>query len=108
MTNLGDLLRGAGFEDKGTAPEPATPEAKQQAVFGPKIVVRKSRKGRGGKTVTEVQGVLSDRAGQAKALKKSLGVGAHVDGELLIVQGDQVDRVCRWLETQGVKKVVRG
>jgi translation initiation factor 1 len=70
--------------------------------------VRATRKGRGGKTVTEVQGVTDARDQVAKKLKKTLGVGARVEEELIVVQGDQRDRLVKWLEAQGVRKVVRG
>ena len=108
-TNLGDLLRAQGFEASG-APEPAVEEEPIDpgALFAPKVVVRISRKGRGGKTVTEVQGVLRDHKKLAKKLKKSLGTGARVEDDQLVVQGDQRDRVVAWLEREGAKRIVRG
>ena len=104
-TNLGDLLKARGFEASGNGPEPEPVD--EGALFAPKVVVRVTRKGRGGKTVTVIQGVLRDHASTAKTLKKTLGTGARVEGEEIVVQGDQRDRVADWLEAQGVKKVVR-
>jgi translation initiation factor 1 len=111
-TNLGDLLRAKGLSASATAnDEPETTPAdapSTKSPYGPKVVVRATRKGRGGKTVTEVQGVVHDRESIAKKLKKTLGVGARVEDELIVVQGDQCERIASWLGKQGVKKVVRG
>lgn len=107
-TNLGDLLRAKGFAatpGKPDAPAPTTPTAAEPA-FAAKVVVRRSKKGRGGKTVTEVQGITAGAEAVAKGWKKMLGVGARVEDDLVVVQGDQRDRIAKWLEGQGVKKVV--
>ena len=72
-------------------------------------MVRISRKGRRGKTVTLVDKLPEPlRAETAKALRKALGCGATVDGESVVVQGSQVDRVVAWLGAQGVREVRRG
>ena len=56
--------------------------------------VRKERKGRGGKTVTLVEGAApKDREALAAQIKKALGTGARVEGEAVVVQGDLVERV---------------
>ncbi|MEZ4317632.1 MAG: translation initiation factor [Myxococcota bacterium] len=106
-TNLGDLLKKAGFEAsaRGAEPEPAAvPEAGVQ--FGPKVVLRATKRGRGGKTVTEIQGVLTSLDALARDLRTQLGVGAKPEGELIIVQGDQRTRLAALLEARGAKKVV--
>ncbi|MCA9570843.1 MAG: translation initiation factor [Myxococcales bacterium] len=110
MGSFGDLLRAKGFEHSGAPDTPPEPEPPPEpgARFAHRVVVRVSRKGRGGKTVTEIQGVLLERDETAKALKKALGVGAREEDELVVVQGDQRERVAAWLEQQGAKKVVRG
>ena len=109
-TNLGDLLAKAGLKGSGK-PEPEPEEvapASEAVSYAPKVVVRMMRKGRGGKTVTLVQGVSSGRDEVLQQLKQELGVGARVEEEDLVLQGDQVERVARWLESRGVGKVVRG
>ena len=69
-------------------------------------VVRVSRetKGRGGKAVSVVKGVLVDAAGLAelgKKLKNACGSGGSgKDGEIE-VQGDHCDRVVELLKAQG-------
>lgn len=81
-----------------------------------KAVVRRERKGRGGKTVTLVEGLpdLGD-AGFAQLLtrlRKALGCGASSEateaGPVLVLQGDQGERACAFLQGLGVKRVVRG
>lgn len=87
------------------APKPPPPVAPARAV------VRLERKGRGGKEATVVEKLALPSAELerwADALKRSLGCGGGVEGEALVVQGDQRERVARWLEARGVRKVVRG
>lgn len=69
-------------------------------------VVRVSRetKGRGGKAVTLVKGVLRDEAGLAalgKQLKAACGSGGTVKDGVIEIQGDHVDRVMAALKAQG-------
>jgi translation initiation factor 1 len=69
------------------------------------------RKGRGGKEATVIEKLGLDAkglAGWAEALKRSLGCGGGVEGDAIVVQGDQRDRVVRWLEAKGVRKVSVG
>jgi translation initiation factor 1 len=89
------------------AAEPPTPP---NALAG-KIVVSKSRKGRGGRTVTIVAGIRGDDVARdtlCRELKKALGCGASIEGDKLIVSGDISDRIAEWLEKRGAKKVIRG
>jgi translation initiation factor 1 len=86
-----------------TATEKATKE------FLEKVVVRHERKGHGGKTVTVVSGIApAARETLCGALKKSLGCGARVDGDDVVLQGELVDRAITFLQARGARKVVRG
>lgn len=107
--NLGDLLKAAGLAASPQSEAPAEPSAPDAAgvSFGAKVVLRATRAGRGGKTVTEIQGVLSGHDALARELKKQLGLGVKVEGELLVAQGDQRDRLEKILTARGVKKIVR-
>ncbi len=73
----------------------------------PRVTFQYERKGHGGKEVTVVRG-LGD-AGQEEqmnilqALKKSLGVGAWFEDNLLLVQGDQAARLAKWFTAAGYK-----
>jgi len=110
-TNLGDLLKGAGLkaseasEVEGTE-RPTEPDADSGPAFAAKVHVRFTRKGRGGKTVTLVSGVLH-RDRLVRLLRRELGLGARLDGHDLVINGNQVERVARWLESQGAARVVR-
>ena len=97
----------------GPAPSPvatASPAAAPNP-YGGKVVVSRSRKGRGGRTVTVVSGLRGGASvldAHCRDLKKALGCGASVEGETIVVSGDLIDRVKKWLEDAGAKKVIVG
>lgn len=69
-------------------------------------IVRVSRetKGRGGKAVTVVKGVLLDAAALSelgKQLKAACGTGGTVKDGVIEVQGDHCERVMQLLKAQG-------
>lgn len=91
-------------EEKEAAPPEASPLAG-------KIVVSKSRKGRGGKTVTLVTGLSGSsdaRRELARQLGKALGCGASVEDDAIVVQGEQTARIKHVLESKGAKRVIVG
>ena len=113
-TSLGDLLK-AKLGDLGplpagpaAAPAAAAPSAPglPLAKVG-KLVVAREKKGRGGKTVTLVSGLGPLADGTAGTLKKFLGCGATLEDDVIVLQGDQVQRTAAWLESQGAKRVSR-
>jgi translation initiation factor 1 len=74
-------------------------------------VVRRERKGHGGKTATVIAGLAlpaSELERVARALRRGLGCGAGVAGEQVVVQGDQSERVRAWLASRGARRVVAG
>jgi translation initiation factor 1 len=78
-------------------------------LFGEKVVVRFTRKGHGGKTVTVVTGVLPHaQEALCTEMKKALGCGARVEDGAIVLQGDLVDRACAFLEKKSAPKIVRG
>lgn len=88
--------------DSGTAPSQRAPA---------RAVVRLERKGRGGKEATVVEKLglpPAELARWADALKRALGCGGGVEGDAIAVQGDQRERVAKWLEGKGVARVIRG
>ena len=88
------------------APEASAREA--GSVFIGKVVVRREKKGRGGKTVTRVSGIArAHRAALADRLKKALGCGAILEGDDVVLLGSLVDRAADWLEAEGAPRVVR-
>ncbi|MCB9681062.1 MAG: translation initiation factor [Alphaproteobacteria bacterium] len=117
-SSLGDLFGALGVKASAPAASPAPTPAPAAAVPVPgapdlsgKVVLRRSKKGRGGKTATLVQGVGGGPVALdtlAKTLRKQLGCGSSVDGDDVVVQGDQVDRVAAALEAMGARRLVRG
>ena len=112
MGSLKDQLQQAGFAASPGALEPDEPDDEQAPtgiVYARKVVVRHSRKGRGGKTVTLIDGVRHGHEELLSDLKKGLGVGGAVEGDRIMLQGDQVDRAVAWFEKQeAIARVVRG
>ena len=109
---LGDLLNDAGVKVSPEKPVPAADTAAAIDFGGAKkLVVRRERKGRGGKTATVVEGIrVSPSALEriARELRRALGCGAGVEEGTIVVQGDLVARVERWLVEHGAPKVVVG
>ena len=68
----------------------------------PEVLVQRERKGRGGKGVIMVLGLKRpDRDTLVQSAKKALGTGARIEGDDLVIQGDQADRVLGWLTGLG-------
>lgn len=89
------------------APEkPAAPEKEKK---GPaRAVVRMERAGRKGKEVTVVEHLevsAPEREAWLKELKAAMGCGGQLEGDALVLQGDLRERVGKWLEKKGVRKV---
>lgn len=123
--SFGDLLKAQGLAPAGSSAEssapapdspadaPADPQpTSSDALAAGAARVRHTRKGRGGKTVTLVEGLdaLDDaaRSDLARRLRKALGRGARVEGAAIAVQGDARDAVADWLDAQGLGPVPRG
>ena len=76
-----------------------------------KLVIRHERKGHGGKTVTLLAGV--QRPAQAlqelaRDLAKELGTSCRVRDGLLVIGGDQRERLSQWLKARGATNLVLG
>ena len=87
------------FKLEEDAPLAETPPAKQQ-----KLRVRLDTKQRAGKAVTLVEGFNGkeeDREELGKKLKTFCGTGGSVKDGLIIVQGDQRDKLLLWLLKNG-------
>ena len=69
-----------------------------------KLTVRKEKKGRGGKTVTVVEGYKGNPQtleNLCKEVKQQCGVGGSVDRKTFIIQGDKADQVVKILIKEG-------
>lgn len=75
------------------------------------VRVRRERKGRGGKTVTVVQGVSLDEAGLktlAQQLKQRCGSGGTLKDGVIEIQGDHLELLLGLLGEAGFKVKAAG
>lgn len=110
---LGDLPEGEPAAEPAVAAEAVPAEATSAGLAGNKgkVVVRREKKGRGGKTATVIEGLglpASELSAMAKQMRRRFGCGASVEGETVVLSGAQTDRVRDWLVEQGARKVVVG
>jgi translation initiation factor 1 len=115
-TSLGEALGRSGLKVDApvSASPPEAPAIEAGAVDLPrcgKIVLRRERKGRQGKTATVLSGLAPglgpDECQQlARQLRRALGCGAAVDGETIVLQGDLGERAAAWLIERGARRVV--
>lgn len=105
---LGNLPPGDGVSAE---PEPELAPIASPSLVQGKLVLRREKKGRGGKTATVIEGLrLPEPALQdvAQQLRRHLGCGAHVEGTTIVLSGAQTDRVRDWLSAQGATRIVIG
>lgn len=98
-------------EKKTDATRKANAPQKTDTTLPKRAVVRLEKKGRGGKKVTVITHLAlpTDALEQwALKLRKQLGCGGSVEGETVVLQGDQRKRTIALLETLGVKRVTAG
>ncbi len=114
---LGREEGGAKAEKKAPAPEEKkAPDAVIDSAAYLKSLqqatLHRESSGRGGRVVTVVScrpsppAKLADEL--ARAMRKGLGCGSHVEGDKIILQGDIQERAGAWLAKQGTKRVVMG
>jgi len=110
-TSLADALARRGVAVSPAASPAAAPPPNDDLARCGKIVLRRERRGRGGKTATVIAG-LGLRAGAlealARELRHALGCGATVEGDTVVVQGDLAARVAPWLSARGARRIVVG
>ena len=106
-------LRTAG--ESSPATDPTVPDqaevAQGDAHRSGKVLVRREKKGRGGKTVTRVSGLGLDEhelAHLARGIKRALGCGASVEGGDVLLQGAQTERAADWLRAALGRQVTLG
>lgn len=98
----------AGLKDQLPAGKTQAQVAEVEKKRPARAVVRLERTGRGGKEVTIVSHLelpVMEREVWLKALKASLGCGGVIEGDALVLQGDQRERLPKLLEKRGVKRV---
>ncbi|MEL6543312.1 MAG: translation initiation factor [Myxococcota bacterium] len=91
----------AQLKDQLPEGTPDTPSrGASEGVAKQRVILRRQKKGRGGKTVTTIEGISRDDA-FAKRVRAQLGTGAKWEEDELVVQGDQRDRLKELLESDG-------
>jgi translation initiation factor 1 (eIF-1/SUI1) len=113
LPSLADLFQAAGVSSVSSATSEEQGRTGSQETHGriERAVLRKSRKGRGGHTVTlvEVTGLKErELADLARRMGRDLGCGARVEEGHAVLQGDQVERAELWLRKEGVCRLSRG
>lgn len=99
---------------RGTLPAGADEAPAVAASAGPlagKIVITRERKGRGGKTATLVRGIALGGAALenfAREMRQALGTGGGVEGDAVVLAGDQSARAAEWLRSRGAARIVAG
>ena len=91
-------------------PNKEKPAGKVTQATGPlsqqKVYVRLDRKGRGGKSVTLIEGIQTpgkDREALLKQLKARLGTGGALKNDVIEIQGDHCDVIISMLQGMGYK-----
>lgn len=122
-TGRGDNSRLVYSTDGGRVREQLTPHNRKVAATpqvqakpgGPPddgvVRVQRDKKGRGGKTATTVTGLPGSEAEldtMLKGLKQHCGAGGSREGRVLIIQGDQRERLMERLTALGHKPKLAG
>lgn len=81
------------------------PEEKTTGSHRGKVTFQIQRKGKGGKTVTNVRGLeglgISEQMALCSEVKSALGIGARFLEGTLELQGDQTSRAREWFKNNG-------
>lgn len=108
---FGALAALRGTLPQGSDAAPAEDAAPNKSALAGKIVVRREKKGRGGKTATLVEGVaLQGTALEAfgREMRQSLGTGGSIEGNAIVISGDQIERAIAWLRARGATHLIAG
>lgn len=112
---LADLLQAHGFTGSPppaaplTSPISTTKDISADLSRSEKILLRREKKGRGGKTVTLVSGITlppPQLEQLARNMRKGLGCGATIEHDIIVLQGDLQVRAQQWLLQHGARKVI--
>jgi len=95
----------ANLSSEGLPPGPETPAAKPKPG---RVVLRKEKAHRGGKTVIVIHDFAphitsAQIEAYARQLKKACGCGGTVRDRAIEIQGDQPGKIRAWLEAAGFR-----
>lgn len=88
-------------------------KSKERLGQGERLEIRREKSGRGGKTVTTIQGFPSylgesKKSKTLKTLKTSLGTGGSWNQNTMELQGDRRNEVYNWLKESGFSPILAG
>ena len=94
-------------------PDKQKPKSRERLGQGERLEIRREKSGRGGKTVTTIQGFPSylgeaKKSKTLKTLKTSLGTGGCWNQNTMELQGDRRSEVYNWLKESGFSPVLAG
>lgn len=72
------------------------------------VYLRRETKGRGGKTVTIVDGLTGNLKQWKKELQRLCGSGGTVKGNVIEIQGDHRNKIFKYLETKAIRCKLAG
>lgn len=110
FAKLAALKASLPAEEAPVPPSKEEPATSQEGAPPRKAIVRRERAGRGGRTVTKIEGLGLDEAALATLcdeMKRDLGCGAFVEDGAVVLQGDLEERAAAALARRGVPQVVR-
>jgi translation initiation factor 1 len=89
------------------------PKSRDRLGQGERLEIRREKSGRGGKTVTTIQGFPSylgeaKKSKTLKSLKTSWGTGGSWNKNTMELQGDRRNEVYLWLKESGFSPVLAG
>jgi translation initiation factor 1 len=96
-------LSSEGLPEGAVAPAPEPPRGQAKR---PRVVLRREKSQRGGKTVTVISQIPTHLSppeieNLCREARKALGCGGTVEGREIELQGDQPERVRAYLEKRG-------
>ncbi len=106
-------LSGAGLPQAAPkAQEPGKPKPEEPRKNRGRVEIRRTTAGRGGKTVTLINGFvgigLPEKEVLAKQIQKACGSGGTVKDGAIEIQGDRRNEAVRVLEAAGFRPVLAG
>jgi translation initiation factor 1 len=88
--------------------KPEDDRATEKNVRQGTVYIRRETKGRGGKTVTVISGLVGNLKSWKKDLQKLCGSGGTVKDDNIEIQGDHRSKIAEYLQGRGLKTKFSG
>jgi len=83
-------------------------EERPQATKQGTVYLQRQSKGRGGKIVTVIKGLVGDLKSWKKELQQLCGAGGTVKDDVVEIQGDHRQKIAEYLNTKNIKTRLSG